>query len=252
MNNTRKMGGSGIDPYYISGAFIERSKGAGDAQFKIEQLESLWTLCGEQLPGNLTRVADIGCGSGDTTILLRAMLRRFGYEETIVEGYDVHPDIADYSSDATLKFYQADFCVADIESIDFAIVFDVLEHVPDPIVFLKQIVERVNVIVFHIPLDNSLFSWIRNLPKENLRHPGHLVNLDPSSALNLLTMGGARIVDFMYTPVFRAPSGRERRAQRILNVIRSVLYKVSPYLLQRTLGGVSLMVLAISPKKWNS
>lgn len=238
------MSGSWIDPYYSTGRFKAKSGGARDAAFKVAALQKL-LAASRHVPSlfPLHRIADVGCGSGATTFLLREMCEQAGYGDAHIDGYDVHPDIAGFAGSETVKFVQGDFCTADVPTFDLAVLFDVVEHVPAPAEFLRQVAARARFVALHIPLDDSIFSWLRNLPRQNLSHPGHLIVLDPASALNLLAMGGLRTLGFDYAPVFRAPSGLVGRAQRLLNLLRGPLYRLSPYLLQKTLGGVSLMVL---------
>ena len=239
------MSGSWIDPYYSTGRFKAKSSGARDAAFKVSALKKLLEAS-RDVPSlfPLTRVVDVGCGAGATTFLLREMCVQAGDGDAHVDGYDVHPDIPGFADSETVKFVRGDFCTADVRPYDLAVLFDVVEHVPAPADFLRQVAARARFVALHIPLDDSIFSWLRNLPHQNLSHPGHLIVLNPASALNLLALGGLRTVGFDYAPVFRAPSGGVGRAQRLLNLLRVPMYRLSPYLLQKTLGGVSLMVLA--------
>ncbi|RIK26940.1 MAG: hypothetical protein DCC55_39700 [Chloroflexi bacterium] len=172
------------------------------------------------------------------------MFRSIG-RPVFVKGYDIHPAMKHLSGGKNVSFHYADFTHTEpSDKADLVIMFDVIEHVPGPLGFLRAVSERARFVALHIPLDDSWLLGMRNLWKRNLLHPGHLLVLNVSSAINLLTFSGLRVEDYSLTPVFRAPFGTETRSQRLLNPIRRVLYRISPYVLQRTLGGVSLMVLA--------
>lgn len=119
--------------------------------------------------------------------------------------------------------------------------------VPDPLGFIRKVGARAHRVALHIPLDDSWMVTFRDLPRAKLSHPGHLIYLDAPSALNLLALAGLRVRTYAYSPVFRAPTGQQSKSQRLLTPSRGLLYRLSPYLAQKLLGGVSLMVLAETP-----
>lgn len=242
-------GGSIIDPYYSSGQFIGTStSGRQDAEFKVLQLEALLAQF-KPSPTDLKfqRIADVGCGNGDSTLLLLDMFRSKGLSVEI-DGFDIHPHISKIKGNDAVRFFREDFCSLELDQLyDLVVLFDVIEHVPDPIGFLKAVALRSKAIALHIPLDDFALGWMRQLPRSNLSHPGHLVALDASSSINLLAFAGLRTRDFLFTPAFRAPTGRDTKLQKLLAPMRAIIYSISPYLLHRTIGGVSLMVLASTP-----
>lgn len=239
---------STIDPIYLKGDFYNRSNGDWDADYKVQQIKSLLQRNKEKINTDLTSVADIGCGTGKTTILFHRMLSDLFKKPICIDGYDVHPYMSQLKEEKDVRFYSGDFCTIAHEKIyDLAIMLDVIEHVPDPISFIHNVSKSARIIAFHIPLDDSLLSWVRNIQRGNLSHPGHIIVLDASAALNLLTFSGLRIIDFAFSPVFRAPSGKKSLAQRLINPIREIMYRISPFLTQKTLAGVSLTILTWTP-----
>lgn len=240
---TMDIHGSIQDTYYTSGEFLAHSSGAADATFKVEQLIKVLAATPSLKPAAGDRVADVGCGAGETTRRLAA-----AFPGAHIDGYDIHPQIDTLTPEDNIRFFRSDFCTIELETpYDLSVLFDVIEHVPDPISFVKAVALRSRAVAFHIPLDDSSFVWLRNLMLPKLTHPGHLVALSPATALTLVALTGVRTRTFVYSPVFRAPTGRERGTQRLFNFARAVLYSISPYLTQRLLGGVSLMVVAETP-----
>jgi hypothetical protein len=69
--------------------------------------------------------------------------------------------------------------------------------------------------------------------------------MDIASALNLLALSGLRVVDYEYT--LNAPTAHSTMLQKAVFPLRYILAKISPWLLSRTLGGTSLIVIAITP-----
>jgi|GEM_PF-2371470 len=236
--------GSIVDPMYSRGNFIRASSGHQDARYKVEQFVLLLARNTDLFPvGKRRFVADVGCGTGETTLLLHRALTTLWGVSPRVDGYDVHPYLPKSPED-DVSFIAADFCLEARKVYDLVLLFDVVEHVPAPIDFLQAVSRFARFVALHIPLDNSLLCWLRGLPRQKIGFPGHLLVLDPSAAINLLTFAGLRIVDFSYSPVFRAPSGRATPYQRLLYPVRTLIYWLNPYIAQRLLGGVSLMVLA--------
>lgn len=231
-----------VDSYYSSGDFFDKSDGHKDAQFKIN-------ILGELIGRNrdifldVRSVADVGCGSGATTLLLGETFSKLSSFLFQVDGFDIHPDIKKFEGNSLVNFIYGDFCEIN-NHYDFIFLFDVIEHLADTINFIKNVSSSGKFVVFHIPLDDSLMIGFRNLFLNKLKNPGHLVILDTVSALNLLAFSGLKVIDYIHSPVFKAPSGKATLSQRFFNPLRWFLFKVSPFLCQKTLGGVSLMVLA--------
>jgi SAM-dependent methyltransferase len=233
---------------YRDGSFAAASQGHQDAEYKVRELEGLLRARASQLPDRIQRVADVGCGSGRTTLALAELLERLGHRDARVTGFDLHPSVTSNPARERVDFQRRDFLECP-ERFDLVVLFDVIEHVPAPVDFLRAVAKKARFVALHIPLDGSALSLARNLNRANLDMPGHLLILDLPSAINLVTLSGLRPMDYALGPGFRAPSGQATRLQKSLLPARALLYKLSPYLLQRTLGGVSLSVLARSPSR---
>jgi SAM-dependent methyltransferase len=233
-----------IDSFYSSGEFYSKSTGHYDAQFKVTQLNKLLNSNSHLLQNKFNHIADVGCGSGHTTIFMQKMLSDFTGTIVSVDGYDVHPYLEKFQEDENVHFIYGDFSTKANKMYDLAVLFDVIEHIPDPVQFIKNLSSKARLFAFHIPLDNSLFVMLRNLSRSNLSIPGHLLILDLPAAINLLTLSGLRVIDYEYSPGFSSLSKGTTLFQKALFSIRWLLFQLNPFIAQKLVAGVSLTVLA--------
>ncbi len=238
--------GSVVDPSYAEGDyFADAQRHSADAAFKADRFLKLFLNVVESERLSVRSFVDVGCGSGDIIKQIADSLRPQGFNSATFKAYDVSPHVLDIKKDG-VEYVHGDFCKTD-EVVDVVTLFDVFEHVPDPICFLKKIAEHSRVIAMHIPLDDTWNYALRNRFRKKLADPGHLIFLNTASALNLLAYAGLRVVDYQYTFGFMAPSGHKTLLQKIAFPLRYLLAQISPWVLGRTLGGASLMVLAMTP-----
>lgn len=238
--------GSIADPSYSSGDyFADAQRYSKDAGFKADSFLKLFFRATRGKPVSLDSFADVGCGSGDVIRIIRDSLLSNGYALTRFKAYDVSPHVQNIQSTG-IEYIYGDFCASD-EYVDVVTLFDVFEHVPEPIEFIKRVAERCRMIGLHIPLENSLNFALRNKFHSSLRDPGHLVFLDLVSALNLLALSGLRVIDYEYTLNFLAPSTPRTVHSIMLIPLRLLLSQLSPWVLSKTLGGIGLTVIALTP-----
>lgn len=237
---------SAIAPTYAGGEyFADTQRHSEDAKFKADNFLKLFLRFATQMKPVVQSFVDVGCGSGDIVKRISDSLRSNGYNATDFKAYDVSPHVQHIRHDG-IKFILGDFCATQ-ECVDVVTLFDVFEHVPGPVQFIQSVAQRCRIIGFHIPLDNSFNVAARNMFRAKLHDPGHLVFLDTASALNLLAMAGLQVVDYEYTFAFKAPSGHRTVTSKLLYPLRSLVAGISPWMLSKTLGGASLMVIALTP-----
>lgn len=187
--------------------------------------------------------ADVGCGDGEVFTSMLPELEKRGFKIERACGYDIGPvpegsaGLPDYAS-----FHRGDFLELS-DSYDLVSLIDVIEHVVDPIGFVKAIATRCRYMVLHIPLDDRLSVLLSEQWNFRLQSVGHLSFWSPASALTMLTSAGVEPLLCSFTAGFRYPSGRVRLSQRLVFPFRWLLWKLSPGLTARTIGGVSLVVL---------
>jgi len=237
--------GSIVDPVYFKGNyFADARRYSGDARFKADNFLKVFLRFVKHHTPVINSFVDVGCGSGDIVKMIADSLRVNGFDSVTFKAYDVSPHVLNIKNEG-VEYICGDFCESD-EFVDVVTLFDVFEHVPDTIEFIKSISQRCKIIGFHIPLDYSLNFAMRNKFHSSLHNPGHIVFLDIASALNLLALSGLRVVDYEYTFGFFAPSGHSTMLSKIVFPLRCILAKISPWLLSKTFGGASLIVITIT------
>jgi len=235
-----------VDPFYGKGTyFSDTHRHSEDAKFKADGFLKLFVPLAQRCGWDITSYADVGCGSGDLVRQVSGGLREAGFALSVVRAYDVSPHVTELVADS-IEYVHADFCTTK-EQVDLVTLFDVFEHVASPVEFLKNVASHTNIIVLHIPLDNSLNNALRDRYRRLLRQPGHLVFLDTVNALNLCSYAGLTVVTYEYTFGFRAPSGHRSLLAKAVFPLRALLSRISPWLLSKTVGGASLLVVARTP-----
>lgn len=238
--------GSTICPEYSSGEyFSDHRRYADDAPFKAQGFLNLFLRFSTLNSLRINSLIDVGCGSGEVVAILKTRLEENGFDLKTVKGYDVYPGVENLTREG-IDYVRADFCRSD-DFADLVTLFDVVEHVPDPIGFMARIAQRCNMVALHLPLDNSFNYAVRDRFRSRLRDPGHLLVMDSAYALNLLAMAGLKVVDYDYTHSFQSPSGCCSLLAKVAFPFRYAMARVSPWLLSKTLGGVSMMALALTP-----
>lgn len=241
------MPASWIDPVYSSGVYFQESnRGADDADFKAAEFLKLFIPTQHRIGVKVTSYADVGCGAGALTAKIVSGLRDAGLDLETAAGYDVSPHVARLGHES-VRFVNVDFYRSG-EPVDLVTLFDVVEHIPAPVDFLSRVARQCKIVGLHIPLDNNWNAALRDLFWTKLSDPGHLIFLDAPGALNLLATAGLRVVGYSYTFGFQAPSGHKGLIAMAAYPFRAILARMCPWLLSMTLGGASLMVVALTSR----
>lgn len=230
------------DPYASGAYFKDADRHSEDAAFKVQELLNVFDPLAQLRGWQIESYADVGCGSGHVVSGLRQALLTRGHPLQQVQGYDVSPHVASLTREG-VELVHGDFSTADTR-VDLVSLFDVFEHVLDPMDFLKRISQRAKLVALRIPLDHTLNNSLRDWFKKGMANPGHILFMDPVFALNILTLSGLRVLDYSYSFGFNAPSGHSTRLSKVARPARAALAKLSPYVLSKTLGGASLVVIA--------
>jgi hypothetical protein len=161
-------------------------------------------------------------------------------------GYDISPqaiELAKKRESPNVTFHVEDFFRLD-GKFDGVMAIDVFEHVENYLGFLKELKDRGTYKVFHIPLDLSVQSVLRNKPiLAGRQWLGHIHYFTKDTAIASLMDSGYDIVDCAYTEwCFELPD--RRLESKLLLMPRKLLYTLHKDFAVRMLGGFSLLVLA--------
>lgn len=193
------------------------------------------------LPNSLV---EVGCGAGGVMVeLAKAMI------DCRMTGFDVAPDLEGFwrrISVPNITFVLGDYFQSPIPIPDLVLVLDVIEHVADPYEFLVHLRNRSITVLFHIPLDLSAVSVIREEPLLHVRRKvGHIHHYTKGLALSLLDECGFDVVEATYSGAsFCAPNRSVKT--KIMGVVRRMAGMLNRDVAVRIWGGDTLFVLARS------
>lgn len=211
---------------------------AGDSAWKAAQIGRMLRKNGV----NPLSVCEIGCGAGEILNCLAD-----DYDTNVqFSGYEISPQafaICKKKERLNLHFFLEDLLAATVPSFDLVAAMDVFEHVEDYFDFLRRFRTKGTYKVFHIPLDLSVQTVLRNTPiLKNRLSVGHLHYFTKDTALATLQDTGYEVLDFFYTSGSLELQNRGFKAN-LLKLPRKLLFSIHQDLTVRVLGGFSLLVL---------
>lgn len=187
-------------------------------------------------------IAEVGCGAGEILNQLHSYLG----DETQCYGYDISHQAYERARTREkpgLTFYLEDFTEQE-GRFDLLLVIDVFEHVEDYMGFLRRLRSKATHFIFHIPLDLSAQTVIREHSLlQTRKEVGHLHYFTEGTALATLRDTGYTVEDYFFTARSIALQGGGMK-RKIARLPRKLLAMVSKSLASRILGGFSLMVWA--------
>lgn len=225
---------------YLNGDYAEKNPDwdSADAPWKAAKVLQILKDNGCS-PESLV---EVGCGSG---AVLSALRRSF--PDTVMAGFDIAPGAQRFWQERStegIRFALGDYLEMDEPMPDVVLVLDVLEHLGNPWEFLARLRCRCKLAVFHIPLDLSAASVLREIPLLRVREKvGHLHYFTRGLALALLQESGFDVIEARYTgAAFSAPQRSFKT--RLTGLLRRLMFAAFGDAGVRLLGGETLMVLA--------
>ncbi len=187
-------------------------------------------------------IVDLGCGVGEILIQLDS---KYASDEIKYVGYDIAKDainIANKKSKFNIHFKLGN-ALSEDNNYDVLLAIDVFEHVEDYIGFIQSCKSIATFKIFHIPLDISISSLLRNRMIDARQSVGHLHYFYKDTAIATLNDCGLEIVDYFYTHGAIEKSNTSIKT-KFANIFRSIFFKLNQDLTVKIFGGYSLIVLS--------
>ena len=224
---------------YTDGTYLRNNPAwhADDSAWKARHIAGILARHGIE-PATL---CEVGCGAGE---ILRELSTTMPY--TTFTGYEVSPNayaLCSRKEGGRLSFRLANLLETN-EHYDVGLAIDVMEHVEDCFDFLRKLRMRARYKVLHIPLELSVQQVARGKPLLDARRSvGHIHHFSKETALALLEDCGYTVMDHCYTSG-RTELGGLGWKSKMLKWPRESMFRMSPDMAARFLGGYSLLVLA--------
>lgn len=188
-------------------------------------------------------ICDVGCGSGDVLCHLQK-----AFPAARLTGFDVSPQAATlWRHHSGMDLRCGDFHELNTATHDLITMLDVFEHVQNPFDFLAKTRPHARHFVFHIPLDLSALSVVRNAPLLHVRRKiGHLHLYTKDLALETLAETGFEVLEWSYTEAFASAQTHRSLAAKLASLPRRMLFAIHKDFGVRLVGGETLLVLARS------
>jgi cyclopropane fatty-acyl-phospholipid synthase-like methyltransferase len=181
-------------------------------------------------------ICEVGCGAGE---ILRQLHDRMPATRRLV-GYEIaDAPLAMAAERATerLSFELMDAADND-EVFDLMLIIDVIEHVADPISFLRNLRFKAKRTILHVPLDLSAQSVVRPGKLMSVREQvGHIHYFTPETAIATVQEAGYAIQGHVFTRSFDLEATTVKA--RLARIPRRLLPELVTV---RLLGGYSILI----------
>lgn len=228
-----------MENIYTSGAYLENNQSWHEefAPLKASLIADLIRKNGLKL----SRVCEVGCGSGQILAELEKQLP----EIAALDGYEISPqafDICKKKETGKIKFHLEDLTEKQNVHFDAMLIIDVIEHIENYFEFLRKLRPKADYFIFHIPLDVFMWTLFREeMLIESKKRVGHIHNFSEKFIKSILTDLGFEIIDSAYTkPMFDSMTFK----QKTINIFRKFLFFLNKSFAVKTIGSYSILVLA--------
>lgn len=229
-----------IPEKYLNGEYLEKNPtwDVEDSPWKAEQI--LKIIERNNLSPN--SICEIGCGAGE---ILNQLHKKTG-NRCSYTGYEISPQahkICLEKEKDNLNFKLKDFTLESDVNYDILLLIDIIEHIEDYFSFLKEIKNKSDYKILHIPLEFFAVSALyQDFIINQRKNVGHLHYFSKVTAIQTLIDLDYEIIDYFYTPGFSLGHDYGLK-DRLINIPRKYLYPLNNDLTVRIFGGYSLMIL---------
>lgn len=225
---------------YLDGEYLKNNPtwDAEDAPWKTEQIFTMIQKRGLEPKA----ICEVGCGSGE---ILRQLQQKMPHS-CMFTGYEISPqayELCKMHENERLHFRLGNFIEVSPSTYDLILLIDLIEHLEDYFLFLREIKEKSPYKILHIPLEMFVLSVL--YPQFHLgqrKKVGHLHYFSKEIALQMLQDLGYEIMDYSYTAGYALPRQYGFK-DKLLKIPRGLLFPLAPDFTVRVFGGYSLLVL---------
>jgi hypothetical protein len=187
-------------------------------------------------------ICEIGCGCGE---ILRQIQLKLP-PTTKLTGYEISPqayELCKERSNDRLCFNLKNYCDKPDNYYDLILLIDFIEHLEDYFQLLREIKEKSQYKILHIPLEMFVLAVLhQQFLLGQKKKVGHLHFFSKDLTLQVLRDLGYEIIDYSYTAGYSLPRDFGLK-DRLLKIPRRFIFPIAPDLTVRILGGYSLLVL---------
>jgi len=226
---------------YIEGAYFKKNPTwhIEDSPWKAKQIINIL----KKNDVHPKSIVEIGCGSGE---ILNQLYLNMPADTTFV-GYEISPQAFELSQKRRkkrLNFYLGDLLQEKNAFFDVVLCIDVLEHVEDYFSLLRDLKEKGEYKIFHIPLDLSVQTVLRSSPLLKVwNNLGHIHYFNKEIAIEVLKDTGYKILDYFYTAGSTDLPAKSFKSL-LARFPRKIMFKLNKDITVRILGRYSILVLA--------
>lgn len=233
--------------YYTSGEYWQKFENE-DSSHKVQLLLSAARKVGLSFFDGF-RGIEVGCGNGAFLIPLeRALGRSLG--EFRLDGYDISSRAIAMARNRLgdvrqKRLYFATGSTVDIVGkVDYIFLMDVIEHVENPYLFLRELHGKARYVFLHLPLEASLFHALLRRPERSYETFRHLHFFSWESARILFRECRYRVAGYQFTGACREGLGiHGSLATKVLRYLRFLAYQFVPNAAVLLAGGSVMVVL---------
>ncbi|MBP2133695.1 hypothetical protein J2128_001649 [Methanomicrobium sp. W14] len=188
-------------------------------------------------------ICEVGCGAGEILKQLQIILN----DNCEFSGYEISPQAYNLCLNKTnshLNFILKDFMLEEDVHYDVLLLIDLIEHLEDYFTYLRNIKNKSDYKIFHIPLEFFALAAIFHRFSLNQRNKvGHLHSFSKDIIIQTLKDMDYEIIDYFYTPGYSLGHNYGIK-DKLVKLPRKYLFPLNNDLTVRIFGGYSLMVLA--------